>query len=144
MKIVKKGSAEWKGGLKSGEGAISTASHALEKQPYGFGSRFAEQKGTNPEELIAAAHAGCFTMFLSDVLEKAGHVAEKLETEAAVALEISDKGSIDITTSHLTLKAKIPGIDQATFDKLTKDAKEGCPVSKLLKATVTLDAKLES
>lgn len=142
MKVIKNGSAVWKGGLKTGEGAISTQSGALDKQPYGFGSRFADQKGTNPEELIAAAHAACFTMFLGNVLEQAGHVAEQMDTKAAVTLEINDQGSIDITTSHLTLTAKVPGLDQATFDKLVKEAKEGCPVSKVLKATITLDAKL--
>lgn len=142
MDIVKNGSAEWSGGLKTGKGSVTTQSGALKKQPYGFGSRFAAENGTNPEELIAAAHAACFTMFLSGVLEKAGHVAEQLETKAGVTLEVGDAGKVEITKSHLTLTAKIPGLDKETFDKLAQEAKAGCPVSKLLKATISLDAKL--
>jgi osmotically inducible protein OsmC len=137
------GSAVWQGGLKEGKGAISTQSGALCAYPYGFASRFEGQKGTNPEELIGAAHAGCFTMALSMILGEAGLTAEQMETKADVTLEKVADG-FAITSVHLTLKAKIPGADQATFEELAGKAKGGCPVSKLLKAEITLDATLES
>ncbi|GGF35160.1 osmotically inducible protein OsmC [Aliidongia dinghuensis] len=143
MKIDRKGSAVWQGGLKDGKGAITTESGALEAYPYGFASRFEGVKGTNPEELIAAAHAGCFTMALSLILGEAKLTAERMETSAKVTLE-QVEGGFAITAVHLTLQAKIPGADQATFEKLTSMAKAGCPVSKLLKADITLDATLVS
>ncbi|MGK5059048.1 OsmC family protein [Janthinobacterium sp. LB2P49] len=135
------GSAIWSGGIKDGKGAISTRSGALQEYPYGFASRFEGKPGTNPEELIGAAHAGCFTMALSLILGEAGLTAEKMETTAEVTLDKVDDG-FAITAVHLILKAKIPGADQATFEALTAKAKAGCPVSKLLKANITLDASL--
>jgi osmotically inducible protein OsmC len=141
MKINRTGSAVWSGGLKDGKGAISTQSGALKSYPYGFASRFEGMQGTNPEELIAAAHAGCFTMALSLILGEAGFVADEMNTSAKVTLEQVADG-FAITASHLTLSAKIPKIDQATFDSIVAKAKAGCPVSKVLKAEITLDAKL--
>ena len=141
MKITRKGSAVWQGGLKDGKGALSTESGALSGYPYGFSSRFEGVKGSNPEELLGAAHAGCFTMALSLILGEAKLTAEKMETSAAVTLEQVADG-FAITSVHLTLKAKIPGADQATFEKLTGMAKAGCPVSKLFKTEITLDATL--
>ncbi len=143
MKINRHGSAQWSGGIKDGKAAISTESGALKAYPYGFGSRFEGLPGTNPEELIAAAHAGCFTMALSLILGNAKLTAEKMETSAKVTLE-QVEGGYAITAVHLTLQAKIPGADQATFEKLAAMAKAGCPVSKLLKAEITLDATLVS
>jgi len=136
------GSAVWSGGIKDGKGAISTKSGALKDYPYGFASRFEGKPGTNPEELIGAAHAGCFTMALSLILGEAKLTAEKMETVAEVSLD-KDSDGFSITAVHLTLKAKIPGATQEQFEKLTGMAKAGCPVSKLLKANITLDAKLE-
>ena len=141
MKIHRTGSADWQGGIRDGNGSISTESGALNHYPYGFASRFEGQPGTNPEELIGAAHAGCFTMALSLALTQAKLTIEKLETSAKVTLEQVD-GGYAITAVHLTLRAKVPGIDQAGFAKLAGDAKAGCPVSKLLKAEITLDASL--
>jgi osmotically inducible protein OsmC len=141
MKINRHGSAVWEGGIKDGKGAISTESGALKSYPYGFGSRFEGKPGTNPEELIAAAHAGCFTMALSLILGEAKLVAEHMETSAKVTLE-QVTGGYAITAVHLALTAKIPGTDQVAFEKLAATAKAGCPVSKLLKAEITLDAKL--
>jgi osmotically inducible protein OsmC len=141
MKIKRRGSAQWQGGLKDGKGSVSTESGALSNHPYGFATRFEGVKGTNPEELIGAAHAGCFTMALSKILGEANLKAENMETSAEVALE-QVEGGFAITTIHLTLSAKIPGADQATFESLAAKAKAGCPVSKLLKAEITLDAKL--
>jgi len=141
MKITRKGSAAWQGGLKDGKGTISTESGALNAYPYGFASRFEGQRGSNPEELIAAAHASCFTMALSLILSEAKLRADQMDTSAAVSLE-QVSGGYAITSVHLTLKAKIPGADQATFEKLTAMAKAGCPVSKVLKAEITLDATL--
>jgi osmotically inducible protein OsmC len=141
MKINRTGSAVWSGGLKDGKGAISTQSGALKSYPYGFASRFEGMQGTNPEELIAAAHAGCFTMALSLMLGEAGFVADEMNTSARVTLEQAADG-FSITASHLALSAKIPKIDQVTFDSIVAKAKAGCPVSKVLKAEITLDAKL--
>ncbi len=143
MKIHRHGSAQWQGGLKDGKGEISTESGALKAYPYGFGSRFEGIPGTNPEELIAAAHAGCFTMALSLILGEAKLTAERMETAARVTLEKLD-GGYAITAVHLTLKAKVPGADQATLEKLAGMAKAGCPVSKLFKAEITLEAALVS
>lgn len=141
MKINRVGSAAWQGGIKDGKGSISTESGALRAYPYGFASRFEGKPGTNPEELIGAAHAGCFTMALSLILGEAKLTAEQMDTSAKVTLE-QVEGGWAITAVHLTLKAKIPGADQASFEKLTGMAKAGCPVSKLLKANITLDATL--
>jgi osmotically inducible protein OsmC len=143
MKINRTASAAWSGGLRDGKGSITTESGALSAYPYGFASRFEGVKGTNPEELLGAAHAGCFTMALSLILGEAKFTAEQRDTSAKVTLEQVD-GGFAITAVHLTLKAKIPGIDQATFEELTAKAKAGCPVSKVLKANITLDASLVS
>ncbi|MGD2130800.1 MAG: OsmC family protein [Lysobacterales bacterium] len=141
MKIRRKGTAVWHGGLKDGKGRLSTQSGALSDQPYGFGTRFEDKPGTNPEELLGAAHAGCFTMALSMILGEAGFTAERMETSAQVTLEEVDDG-FAITAIHLKLEAEVPGADTATFEKLADEAKAGCPVSKLFKAPITLDAKL--
>jgi osmotically inducible protein OsmC len=134
-------SAVWNGSLKEGKGTISTQSGTLKQAQYSFGARFAEGVGTNPEELIAAAHAGCFTMALSAELGKAGFTPDSIETTAVVTLDMHDKPTV--TKIHLTTKAKIPGIDKAKFDEIAKGAKEGCPISRLLKAAeITLDATL--
>lgn len=136
-------SAHWQGGLKDGKGTVSTQSGVLEQQQYSFGTRFEDGKGTNPEELIGAAHAGCFSMALSMVLGESGMTAESIDTKATVSLdEVS--GGFEISAIHLDLVAKIPGADQAEFEKAANAAKENCPVSKLMNATITLDAKLES
>ena len=135
------GTAVWHGGLKDGKGAISTKSGALNSYPYGFASRFEGKPGTNPEELIGAAHAGCFTMALSLILGEAGLTAGEMNTKAEVTLEKLADG-FAITKVHLTLQAKIPGCDDAKFQELAGKAKAGCPVSKLLKAEITLDASL--
>ena len=135
------GTAVWHGGLKDGKGAISTKSGALNAYPYGFASRFEGKPGTNPEELIGAAHAGCFTMALSLILGEAGFTADEMNTKAEVTLEKLADG-FAITKVHLTLRAKIPGCDNAKFQELAGKAKAGCPVSKLLKAEITLDASL--
>ena len=141
MKIKRHGSAAWQGGLKDGKGAISTESGALNAYPYGFASRFEGQRGSNPEELIGAAHAACFTMALSLILGESKLRADQMDTAAEVTLE-QVEGGFAITAVHLTLKAKIPGTDQATFEKLAGKAKAGCPVSKLFKADISLEATL--
>ncbi len=141
MKVKRQGSAAWQGGLKDGKGSISTESGALKAYPYGFASRFEGQKGSNPEELIGAAHAACFTMALSLILGEAKLTATQMDTSAEVTLE-QVAGGYAITSSKLTLKAKIPGATNATFQDLAAKAKAGCPVSKLLKAEITLDATL--
>ncbi len=137
------GAALWEGGIKDGRGAISTKSGALDKNPYGFASRFEGKPGTNPEELIGAAHAGCFTMALSLILGQAQLTAEHMETRAEVTLDKVDDG-FAITAVHLTLTAKIPGADQAKFQELVAKAKAGCSVSKLLNIKITLEATLAS
>jgi osmotically inducible protein OsmC len=143
MSIVKKASAHWEGDLKSGIGSISTETGVLREAPYVFKARFEGGKGTNPEELIGAAHAGCFSMALSMILGNANLKADSIDTTADVTLDQVD-GGFAITAVHLTLKAKIPGATQEQFEKLTNDAKEGCPVSKVLNAKITLDATLVS
>jgi osmotically inducible protein OsmC len=143
MKIKRKGSAAWQGGLKDGKGTISTESGALSAYPYGFAARFEGQRGSNPEELIAAAHASCFTMALSKILGEANLTATQMDTTAEVVLEQVD-GGFAVTSSHLTLKAKIHGADEAKFKELAGKAKAGCPISKLLKAEISLDASLVS
>ena len=137
------GSAVWQGGIKDGKGAISTRSGALDAYPYGFASRFEDKPGTNPEELIGAAHAGCFTMALSLILGEAQLTAETMQTRADVTLEKQGDG-FAITAIHLTLHARIPGATQAQFEELAGKAKAGCPVSKLLDAAITMDATLEA
>ena len=143
MKINRTASAAWSGGLKDGKGSISTESGALAAYPYGVASRFEGKKGTNPEELLGAAHAGCFTMALSLILGEAGLTATQMDTGAKVTLE-QVEGGFAITAVHLTLKAKIPGTDQAKFSELANKAKAGCPLSKVIKADITLDATLVS
>ncbi|MGH6612160.1 MAG: OsmC family protein [Burkholderiaceae bacterium] len=138
---IKKASAVWKGGIKEGGGTISTETGVLKDAPYGFKSRFESGPGTNPEELIAAAHAGCFSMALSLMLGNEGMTPERIETQAAVTIDKVGEG-FEITTSHLTVTAKIPGADQAKFVQVANKAKENCPVSKLMKAKITMDAKL--
>ena len=135
------GSAQWSGDLKSGKGTVSTASGILANAPYSFQTRFEEGKGTNPEELLAAAHAGCFTMALSAQLAQAGLTAESLETTCAISLEKQPDG-FAITESHLDLKARVPGATQEAFDTAVQNAKSGCPVSKLYKTNITLNAQL--
>ena len=136
------GTAKWQGGLKDGKGWLSSKSGALSEQPYGFASRFEGKPGTNPEELIGAAHAGCFTMALSLILEQAGFKADEMNNKAEITLEKQGDG-FAITKSHLTLRAKIPGIDAAKFKELAGMAEKGCPVSKVLNAQITLDAALD-
>jgi osmotically inducible protein OsmC len=143
MSIVKKASAHWEGDLKTGIGSISTETGVLREAPYGFKARFEGGKGTNPEELIGAAHAGCFSMALSMILGGENLKADSIDTTADVTLDQVD-GGFAITAVHLTLKAKVPGATQAQFEKLTAMAKEGCPVSKVLNAKITLDATLLS
>ena len=139
--MIRKASAVWQGGLKDGKGIVSTESGVLSKTPYSFGTRFENVKGTNPEELIAAAHAGCFSMALSAQLGAANITPQSIETTADLTLEKLDSGWT-ITKVHLNVSAKSPGADQAAFDKAAKAAKEGCPISKLLKADITMDARL--
>ena len=134
-------SAHWEGDIKKGKGTISTQSGALKEQPYGFNTRFEDEPGTNPEELIGAAHAGCFSMAFSLELGNAGYTADSIETKAKVTLD-KDGDGFSITRIHLDMNAKIPGIDDAEFQKIANGAKEGCPVSKVLNAEITLDAKL--
>jgi osmotically inducible protein OsmC len=136
-------SAHWSGGLKDGKGTISSASGVLNNTPYSFSTRFESQPGTNPEELIAAAHAGCFTMALSAQLGNAGLTPQSVDTTATVTLEKLEAG-FTVTTVHLQVKAKIPGADRAKFDEVARSAKEGCPISRLLNAKITMDAQLES
>jgi len=140
--MKRKATAVWQGGLKDGKGTISTDSGVLANTQYSFSTRFEDGAGTNPEELIAAAHAGCFSMALSGQLGAAGLTAESINTTASVSLEKTDAG-FAITKVHLDVTAKVPGADQAAFEKATKNAKEGCPVSKVLNAEITMDAKLE-
>ena len=137
------GTAKWDGGFKDGEGAISTKSGALKDYPYGVAARFEGKPGTNPEELIGAAHAGCFTMALSLFLDGAGLRADHMDTQSDVELEKEGDG-FAVKKVHLTLKAKIPGTDDAKFQAIAKQAKENCPISKLLTATITMDATLVS
>jgi lipoyl-dependent peroxiredoxin len=141
--MIRKAKAVWRGTGRAGDGDLSTDSGVLDKTPYSFRTRFESEKGTNPEELIAAAHAGCFTMALAFQLQTAGYTPTELSTEAAVSLEAEGAG-FSITRSALTLRAKVPNLDEATFSRLARDAELNCPVSKVLKAEVTLDAKLIS
>jgi lipoyl-dependent peroxiredoxin len=140
--MKRKASAEWRGDLKTGKGLVSTDSGALRAAPYSFTTRFEEEKGTNPEELIAAAHAGCFTMALSGELGKAGIVPESLRTTATITMDKLDAGWT-VTESHLEVVGKVPGGSAEAFQKAAQAAETGCPISRLLKAKITMDAKLE-
>lgn len=141
--MKKTASAVWQGDLKSGKGTISTESGALKENPYGFNTRFEGAPGTNPEELIGAAHAGCFSMALSMMLGQAGLTADRINTTAEVTLDKDDKG-FSITAIALTLKAKVPGADNEQFQQIANQAKEGCPVSRVLNAQISLNATLEN
>ena len=141
--MKRKASAEWKGGLKDGKGAISTDSGVLRDTQYSFSTRFENGVGTNPEELIAAAHAGCFSMALSAQLGNSGLTAEKISTTASVTLD-KVAGGFAITAVHLDVSAKVPGADQKAFETAANNAKTGCPVSKVLNAAITMDARLET
>ena len=137
----RKASARWNGSLKEGKGTISTDTGVLRDTPYSFSTRFENEPGTNPEELIAAAHAGCFSMALSGQLTTAGTPPESVDTTATVTLEKTDAG-FTVTKVHLDVRAKVPGADQAAFETAANNAKTGCPISRLLKAEITMDAKL--
>ena len=141
--MKRKASAVWKGGIKDGKGTISTDSRVLSDTQYSFSTRFEEGNGTNPEELIAAAHAGCFSMALSGQLGGAGLTAERINTTAAVTLEKTEAG-FTITEVHLNVSAKVPGSDKQAFETAANNAKAGCPISRLLNAKITMDAKLEA
>lgn len=136
-------SAQWRGGLKDGKGTVSTASGVLSNSQYSFSTRFESGVGTNPEELIAAAHAGCFSMALSAELGKANITPQSVDTKCTLTFEKTDKG-FTVTESHLDVKARIPGGNQAAFDKAAADAKAGCPISRLLNTKITMNAALES
>jgi osmotically inducible protein OsmC len=140
--MKRKASAVWRGGLKGGKGTITTESGVLKQTQYSFSTRFENGIGTNPEELIAAAHAGCFAMAFSAELGRAGLTPESIRTTATVTLDKTDAGW-GVTESHLDLTSKIPGVNESTFNSIANAAKAGCPISRLLKANVTLDAKLE-
>ena len=139
--MIRKARAVWHGTGRDGNGDLSSDSGVLTHTPYSFKTRFEHEKGTNPEELIAAAHAGCFTMALAFRLQSAGHTPTELNTEAAITLE-QDKEGFRISHSALTLRASVPNLDQETFARLARDAEQNCPVSKVLRAEITLDAKL--
>ena len=139
--MKKSGSAHWSGGIKEGQGTISTQTGLLREAPYGFKSRFEDGPGTNPEELIGAAHAACYSMALSLGLGEAGLTANSIDTKAVVSLD-KDGDGFKISAVHLTCEARIPGVDKATFERIAEATKQGCPVSKVLKADITLDAKL--
>ena len=139
--MIKKGSAVWRGTIKEGRGTISTETGALSDAPYGFGSRFEKESGTNPEELIAAAHAACYAMALSMMLGEAGHAAETIEADAEIRIEKQNDG-FKILASHLRVKANVPGIPDSLFSEIAEKAKSGCVVSKVLNAEITMDATL--
>ena len=141
--MKRKASAEWQGDLKTGKGNVSTDSGVLQKSAYSFTTRFENEKGTNPEELIAAAHAGCFTMALSAELGKASLVPQSLRTTATVTLDKLDSGWT-VTESHLEVVGKVPGASAEAFRTAAQAAEAGCPISRLLKARITMDAKLEA
>jgi osmotically inducible protein OsmC len=139
--MIRKATAVWRGTGREGDGDLSTDSGVLQETPYSFNTRFGSMKGTNPEELLAAAHAGCFTMALAFQLSGAGYTPTELSTEAAVSLEPDGEG-FRITKSALTLRAEVPGLDRATFDQLAGVAEKNCPLSKVINAEITLDATL--
>ncbi len=140
--MIRTASATWQGDLKTGTGSLSAPSGVLKQAAFTFATRFEEKPGTNPEELVAAAHAGCFSMALSADLGKAGLKPERIETTAAVTLETVD-GKPTVTQSHLTVKAKVPGVDRAKFLEVANGTKAGCPISRLLNAKITMEATLE-
>jgi osmotically inducible protein OsmC len=139
--MIRKARAVWRGNGRDGGGKVSTESGALAETPYSFRTRFENEKGTNPEELIAAAHAGCFSMTMAFVLQAAGYMPTELDVEAAVTIEPEGQG-FRISRSALTLQAQVPDLDEATFARMVGDAEKGCPVSKVLNAAVTVDGKL--
>jgi osmotically inducible protein OsmC len=141
MKINRKASAIWNGSLKEGAGRISTDSGTLHETQYSFSTRFEDGKGTNPEELIAAAHAGCFSMALSGQLTTAGHAPESIQTTATLTMEKTDAG-FTVTRIHLDVTARVPGIDEAAFTIAANNAKTGCPISRLLNTEITMTATL--
>jgi osmotically inducible protein OsmC len=141
--MIRKANAVWRGTGRDGAGDLTTASGVLNGTAYSYKTRFEDEPGTNPEELLAAAHAGCFTMALAFALQQAGLTPLELRTEAAVSLDPAD-GGFKITKSALTLRAKIPGLDDAKFQELAKGAEQNCPISKVLNAEITLDAQLEA
>ena len=141
--MKRKASAVWQGGLKDGKGTVSSESGVLQNSAYSFGTRFENGKGTNPEELIAAAHAGCFTMAFSAQLGERGYTPEKLETSATITLEKVDAGW-SVTAVHLDVRGTVPKADAAAFQQAVNAAKTGCPISRLLNTTITMDAKLNS
>jgi lipoyl-dependent peroxiredoxin len=141
--MKRKGSAVWTGTLKEGKGMVSTGSGLLENAPYSFGTRFEEGKGTNPEELVAAAHAGCFSMALSAQLTNAGTPPERISTEAILTFEKTEPG-FTVTNVHLQTVAKVPGATAQSFDKAAQVAKAGCPISRLLNTEITMEVRLES
>ena len=140
--MIRKASAVWRGTGRDGDGDLTTDSRVLAETPYSFKTRFENERGTNPEELIAAAHAGCFTMALAFQLQGAGYTPTQLSTQAAVSLD-PDGGGFKITKSALTLTAEVPGLDKETFDKLAAEAEKNCPISKVLNAEITLSATLK-
>ncbi|MDC8450483.1 MAG: OsmC family protein [Nitrospira sp.] len=140
--MKRSGSAIWQGDLKTGKGTVSTESGVLSQTQYSFSTRFENGKGTNPEELVAAAHAGCFSMALSAQLGEAGLTPEKLQTMATVTFDKTEAGWT-VTNVHLNVKGKVPNADDAAWNKATQAAKTGCPISRLFNATITMDAKLE-
>ncbi|THD58852.1 OsmC family protein [Phenylobacterium sp.] len=141
--MIRKANAVWRGTGRDGTGDLTTQSTVLNATPYSFKTRFEDQPGTNPEELIAAAHAGCFTMAVAFALQQAGLTALELRTEAQVSLD-PDGAGFKISKSALTLRAKIPGVDDAKFQEIARGAEQNCPVSKVLNAEITLDAQLEA
>ncbi|MGZ3377219.1 MAG: OsmC family protein [Phenylobacterium sp.] len=142
--MIRKANAVWRGTGRDGAGDLSSASGVLNRTPYSYKTRFEDEPGTNPEELLAAAHAGCFTMALAFALQQAGLTALELSTEAAVSLDPADGGGFKVSKSALTLRARIPGVDEAKFQELAKGAEQNCPISKVLNAEITLDAQLVS
>jgi osmotically inducible protein OsmC len=140
--VERRANAEWKGGLRDGNGVMSTASGALKDVPYGFLMRFGDAPGTNPEELVAAAHAGCFSMALSGELERAGYHPESIRTKATLKFEKTDAGWT-VLTSHLDVVAKVPGADPTKFQEAAAKAEKGCPISRLLKTEISMSAQLE-
>ena len=141
--MIRKATAVWQGNLKGGSGTMTAPSGVMKDAPYTFATRFEDKPGTNPEELIAAAHAGCFSMALSADLEKAGLIPQRIETTAAVTLETVD-GKPTVSKSHLTVKARVPGADPAKFLEVANGTKSGCPISRLLNAEITMEATLEA
>jgi lipoyl-dependent peroxiredoxin len=139
--VIRKAKAVWRGTGRSGNGELSTESGVLAKTPYSYRTRFENEKGTNPEELIAAAHAGCFTMTVAFALQGAGYTPTEIGVEAAISLEPDGQG-FRISSSALTLRATVPNLDQAAFARIAKEAEQNCPVSKVLKADITLEARL--